>query len=317
MMKKDIQVEWIHPSLRDLVIHELIDNTIMRQEFLKNCTLSGIKLALSKSGGAKGELSFPLLTNDTDWEILRNRILNLIEEFSELEIQQLLRILYDISYREITYPIYEIIIDIKKTFLESILQKILSLWNKRVSPLDLKSLELYFSLTLLLPVLLPAPNLITTWEHYYKEAFEEINRIDNAGQIEISGKISKFINLVVLIKNNEPRFLRQVNINEVEDKIINKYIKYCEIEVDTELIEDEEPSFFRAEIQRLQEIIMCLEYIYSYDTSYNNVKELISDLEFIIDEYEQKSYEYEPEYDEFYDYSNNDYFDISTIFDDL
>src|ERR687885_217582 len=61
-------VTWVHPSWRDLVIDELVLDAAARKEFLENCSVDGLLLALSTGGGRAGTRSLPLLVDDCDWD---------------------------------------------------------------------------------------------------------------------------------------------------------------------------------------------------------------------------------------------------------
>lgn len=60
-------VDWIHPSCRDLAIDELSEHAADRQRFLTTCSETGLALATSLAGGAKGWRRLPLLQTDNDW----------------------------------------------------------------------------------------------------------------------------------------------------------------------------------------------------------------------------------------------------------
>jgi hypothetical protein len=64
------RIDWIHPSCRDLVIAELARSSMIRRRFMKRCSISGIRLALSFGGGSDGGSIFPLLRTADDWRIL-------------------------------------------------------------------------------------------------------------------------------------------------------------------------------------------------------------------------------------------------------
>jgi hypothetical protein len=55
------EVDWIHPSCRDLAIDELAENAADRRRFLANCSETGLALATSLAGGAQGLRRLPLL----------------------------------------------------------------------------------------------------------------------------------------------------------------------------------------------------------------------------------------------------------------
>ena len=73
-------VTWIHPSCRDLAIEELCNSNRLRSQFLANCSISGLQLAISVGGGAIGNRTLPLLRTDTDWRLLRKRYVALASD---------------------------------------------------------------------------------------------------------------------------------------------------------------------------------------------------------------------------------------------
>lgn len=84
-------VDWIHPSYRDLVIEELERDSQTSEHFLEHCSWIGISLALSLAGGDKGARRYPLLRTDKSWEILRKRLVELLQnETSSYRLREIL-----------------------------------------------------------------------------------------------------------------------------------------------------------------------------------------------------------------------------------
>ena len=78
----DEMIDWIHPSYRDLVIEKVSNDTKMSKKLLEFATIDIIKLAISDTGGQKGERRLPLLISDEQWEIFRKRCLKLVDEIT-------------------------------------------------------------------------------------------------------------------------------------------------------------------------------------------------------------------------------------------
>lgn len=72
-----VDVEWVHPSVRDLVIDHLMEDARARRDFLTKSGIDGLMLALSSAGGAEGERQFPLMHGDKEWEQLKRRLTEL------------------------------------------------------------------------------------------------------------------------------------------------------------------------------------------------------------------------------------------------
>src|SRR4030095_17229964 len=88
-------VSWMHPSYRDLVIEELIDNPSTRTTFLERTNITGIKLAISDTGGELGDRSLPLLVDKKEWELLKVRAKQIASQGNKHEQLELLVALTD------------------------------------------------------------------------------------------------------------------------------------------------------------------------------------------------------------------------------
>ncbi len=78
------QVQWIHPSCRDLAIEELGRSRQFRRKFLEHCSVPGVEVAISVGGGATGDRSLPLLQATDDWQRLVLRCVALVPRNPEL-----------------------------------------------------------------------------------------------------------------------------------------------------------------------------------------------------------------------------------------
>jgi hypothetical protein len=79
-------VTWVHPSWRDLVIEQLVEDAPRRQRFLRECSIDGLLLAVSIAGGASGELELPLLQEDADWDALSDRVAGAMSELEHPDL---------------------------------------------------------------------------------------------------------------------------------------------------------------------------------------------------------------------------------------
>jgi hypothetical protein len=82
-------VTWVHPSWRDLVIEQLVEDDASRQDFLRSSSLEGILLAVSTAGGSAGERLLPLLRADCDWDALADRLAVVISEAGDPDLTRL------------------------------------------------------------------------------------------------------------------------------------------------------------------------------------------------------------------------------------
>lgn len=83
-------IGWVHPSWRDLVIDRLRSDGPARRRFLAACGVDGAMLALSRQGGGQGERALPLLADDTDWDLLADRVYELMRDLEPGELARVL-----------------------------------------------------------------------------------------------------------------------------------------------------------------------------------------------------------------------------------
>ncbi|HEY5198573.1 MAG TPA: hypothetical protein VIJ51_16245 [Solirubrobacteraceae bacterium] len=88
-------IGWVHPSWRDLVIDRLREDAAGRRRFLAACGLHGAMLALSRAGGPTGERTLPLLLTDADWDVLADRVRDLVRELDDHDLARLLAAIGD------------------------------------------------------------------------------------------------------------------------------------------------------------------------------------------------------------------------------
>ena len=72
------EADWIHPSYRDLVIDELVASYELRMHFFRRASLEGVKIAVSDTGGQKGERQLPFMLSSESWDVLLERCLAIV-----------------------------------------------------------------------------------------------------------------------------------------------------------------------------------------------------------------------------------------------
>jgi hypothetical protein len=72
------RADWIHPSYRDLVIDELVVDYELRMQFFRRASLEGVKIAVSDTGGQKGERQLPFMLSSESWDVLQERCLAIV-----------------------------------------------------------------------------------------------------------------------------------------------------------------------------------------------------------------------------------------------
>ena len=152
-------IGWVHPSWRDLVIGELAEQPGARRRFLSASGIYGVLLALSRSGGAGGERSLPLLIDDRDWDTLGDRVSELVPELEDHDLGRLLIALGD--------ALSDWLEPDQRAEMESITAYVLGAsarsWRKHVRPAPVFLLDAWYAANAMLPEPAEPPPVRVTW----------------------------------------------------------------------------------------------------------------------------------------------------------
>jgi hypothetical protein len=156
-------IGWVHPSWRDLVINELCADTAARRRFLGACDVPGTMLALSQDGGIAGERTLPLLVSDDDWDLLGDRLRQLVRE---LEDQDLARVLLALR-GALTAEIEPAQKREARGLAEYLLTATARRWDEQRQPLPVFLVEAWYALNDQAPGPAHPPRLGPTWAELY------------------------------------------------------------------------------------------------------------------------------------------------------
>lgn len=170
-------IGWVHPSWRDLVIGELGESAAARHSFLAASGIYGVMLALSQEGGAAGERSLPLLINDTDWDILGDRVSQLLRELEDRDLGRLLLALDDAMRRELDLAQRAEVESLAQYVLEAIRRR----WEQQARPLPVFVLEAWYSVRSDVGQPVPSPRLGQTWTELHPSSSALVTEISAAG----------------------------------------------------------------------------------------------------------------------------------------
>ncbi|MEK6589426.1 MAG: hypothetical protein AABZ11_01990 [Nitrospinota bacterium] len=309
-------IEWIHPSYRDLVIKTVSNDTKMSKKLLEFATIDIIKLAISDTGGQKGERRLPLLISDEQWEIFRKRCLELVDEIVNDELIISLFVALRSSYLNSPEKSKERneISRISKEILEKLCNK----WNTNKKELTPQILDAYFRLSLIATPLPPSPSLKCSWDSTFKKFRKGIKLSKNrAFDIDL---FSPWIELLYTIKNNEPRFLKQVSYPEQYREITKSFIELIKNELDFEEMNDsvEEIKAFAEKFSKTAEILKTMDLVIEWN--FLEIEKLSEELEMKVKELEKEAAELEPPEEDPGESSNEDFkedLDIDELFSDL
>jgi hypothetical protein len=164
-----VRVEWVHPSWRDLVIDHLATDSVARERFLRRCSVYGALLALSIAGGASGKRQLPLLTRDSDWDALTDRLHALVPE---LELGEQIELLDGLAAaaEQSASPELDALAD-------AVLSRVAGDWKDRGRPIALPALEAWIALARQLPTRPPIPTIGLTWAELLPVSTPELSDV--------------------------------------------------------------------------------------------------------------------------------------------
>jgi hypothetical protein len=136
---KSVLHDWIHPSYRDLVIEQLIDDLDSQLRLLHRTDISGIRLAISTVGGARGERDYPFFRHATAISAVEARCVKLATFPDDVMLAQLLALFS----RALGDEKLAIIRDALLPILRSICEAAVARWDKEGKLLTPYVLETY------------------------------------------------------------------------------------------------------------------------------------------------------------------------------
>lgn len=216
-------LRWIHPSYRDLVIEELEKDENRAIKFLECCSLEGIKLAVSVAGGAKGQRQFPLMSAPRSWDILEDRLIEIIRDaHNERRVSDTLSIMRTATMT--ASPSGDVQSRLAK-ILTSCCDAARLRWDEADAVLDSSVVEEFFDATMCLVPPPTMPALLRTLnraEQEYEKAMDDLSK--RAIQLD-AGRILRWASVVKVVSKSDPRLLIQSGFPE---SYREKVEKICE-----------------------------------------------------------------------------------------
>ena len=196
--------DWIHPSVRDMIVEHLMQHDSDRERFLQTTTEAGILLALSSAGGAKGARALPLLTVERDWTALQLRTNQLIQTSSIkahwLIMNECLALLSNESQ-----ILSESVTKSVAAFGCSAIVAMADRWNRQSEVLPTNLIDTFFRLSVALHVHAHSPMLEPTWNHSISALASAVSGSDPE---EVLSCAEDHFGLVDALVQHEPRFVR-------------------------------------------------------------------------------------------------------------
>jgi hypothetical protein len=253
-------VDWIHPSYRDLVIDELIQDASLRNTFLRRATLEGVKLAVSDTGGELGNRTMPLVRSAESWDILQERCIALIDS--------------DLGDREILETVANAASDGKSeaqrrrwgVLIASCCRRVAGKWDaqkRTISPLELTALINARRYASPVPAL---PGLLNTWQEL-DELFRESLRIARGArpmQYEAFDNLTAYARA---LRDCAPEFLTERGFPDRYNAEIAEVLVDAEAEADE--IPDGTPDELRELAGRADEIATVVDRLADFSEDYH------------------------------------------------
>ena len=216
-----MRVQWVHPSLRDLVIEHLARDERGRDHFLHSCSVHGVLLALSTEGALAGERRFPLLDRDADWDGLTDRLYVLAPELGEDELIALLDALA-VAFRE--SPTTEL-----DALVRAVLARVAHVWDARRGPVALPALEAWLALARDAPADPPLHAIAVTWAELLPTGPPDLT---DPVSVE---RFADWLTLATVVRDYEPRLLAELGFPGRSRRHIERLIDGLDIASKTAL----------------------------------------------------------------------------------
>lgn len=198
-------VSWVHPSVRDLVIEEIISGEATRREFLLRSGTRGVMLALSVGGGESGRRKLPLLQSQGDWLALLDRISDLISDGDRYQVHQMLVLGVDaLRVAQSDQVVKSRAMELKGVA-RHIAERALARWRTSGETFSGADLSSFFQLSTLGSVPLECPDLGASWESVRDDLVSALELESNGEAVVEAARRFEYFLLVVAA--NEPRWL--------------------------------------------------------------------------------------------------------------
>lgn len=234
-------LEWVHPSVRDMVIDHLMGDVAARRGFLRATGLDGIMLALSSEGGAAGDRLFPLLVDEEDWRAVTDRLNELPATLSDFDMGRLAALLADISRLALSDEGADHSTELRELAVIG-LEATRQHWNDRGDPLGIYELRSFYgaSANLLPPV--PGPDLTASW----KASVDLVESGISSDIKDLVDAADSWFDLAELMRLYEPRWLTGLHFPESHRPLLEAVLERIDEEQESvegpEIEQEEDPS---------------------------------------------------------------------------
>jgi len=217
----DPYLDWIHPSVRDLVIDQLSENARDRERFIEQGGARVIGLALSELGGEEGKRDRPLLRTKADWIALSKTLDRLVSSMPAPQIHSAIRSISAVDRESLSSEEAIFLQDLMHRLFEGILKRLIK--GENVLTIGILRDLCELSVSVFPPEVLPNPQLL--WENAVSAAAHSgTEGID----YNCAFDAASLFELVALLWKNEPRFLRAAGFPERIEHVISQIVMRLE-----------------------------------------------------------------------------------------
>lgn len=237
----DSYLEWVHPSVRDLVIDHLMGDAAARRAFLRTAGFDGIMLALSSEGGAMGERLFPLLVDAEDWRAVTERLAELPAVLGRDSAGRLAALLADTARLAGSEEAVEHAAELRELTRIG-LEATREHWNGRGDALGNGELRnFYQASTGILPPVAGA-DLSSTW----KARIELVEALIGSDIAPLVDAAEAWLNLALLLRRYEPRWLIGLSFPARQKALLEEILERIGGELDEmegpAIVEEDDPE---------------------------------------------------------------------------
>jgi hypothetical protein len=203
-----MQIGWVHPSYRDLVIDFLRKDRIMRLRYLERGGMPAFTLALSQDGGATGDRfshCSPTRRVGEHYERARWRLFSTNRKTTRDQ--------YSLSWTALCLPSppnHDQLISLAGVICETVRNK----WNDSGAEIQPENLKQFFDLAEIASFHVVSPDLENTWELSWDRARQALYG-DSTERLKAPEEFVDWAELLMIIETNEPRYLRRVGFQAV------------------------------------------------------------------------------------------------------
>jgi hypothetical protein len=230
--------EWVHPSVRDMVIGHLMEDAAARRSFLGRAGIDGVMLALSSSGGAEGKRRFPLLEGGAEWDEIERRVIELAENETTDTLERVLALLGDTARlsRSITdREEKKRLVKLTRSGLDALREQWATSGDRILNP----ELRNFYRASAYLPKPVQGPNVTETWKQCVEESRVSIRHFVE----EMMQCTGKWLDLAELLEQNDSEQLERLSFPQAYGELLEQIVEKLEDEeqgLDTPVVSNED-----------------------------------------------------------------------------